>query len=150
MLPENYKLVVKEHPSMFSRGSEFKVRSIYNYQSILRLPNVVLSKMDMDNFKLIDHAKAVSTITGTVGLESYVMKRPVILFGRSVLNLKGVHGFVSIDKLQIFVDDVIKGRIEISDVENNDPSLLSHPTNHEIGTDNEWLGNIVQYLENFH
>ena len=119
MLPEGVRLVVKEHPSMFTRGSEFKIRSLYNYQSILNLPNVDLCKMHMDNFQLMDHALAVSTITGTVALEGYVRKKPVLLFGRTILKLEGAHGFSTIDNLEEFVDQVVKGKIQIENVEEN-------------------------------
>lgn len=119
MLPEGVRLVVKEHPSMFSRGSEFKIRSLYNYESILNLPNVDLCKMHMDNFKLMDHALAVSTITGTVALEGYVRNKPVVLFGRCVLNLEGVHAYNSIKSLQQFVDAVVDKKIQIERVEDN-------------------------------
>jgi hypothetical protein len=128
MLPKGIKLIVKEHPSMFSRGSEFKVRSIYNYKSILKLPNVSLSKMNMDNFQLIDNALAVSTITGTVGLESYVRKKPVILFGRTVLNVPGVHAYKSISELRVFVDQVINQEIQIKAVIDNLVKLCANGT----------------------
>lgn len=117
MLPEGVRLVVKEHPSMFKRGSEFKVRSLYNYKSILNLGNVDLCKMHMDNFQLMDHALAVSTITGSVALEGFVRRKPVILFGRSLLNVEGAHVFSSMDKLQAFVNAVADAKIKIEDVE---------------------------------
>jgi len=116
MLPKGVRLIVKEHPSMFTRGSEFKVRSLYNYKSILSLGNVDLCKMHMDNFQLMDHALAVSTITGTVALEAYVRKKPVILFGRSVLNLDGAHVFSGIQALKHFVGEVIQDRVKIDNV----------------------------------
>jgi len=125
MLPKGTKLVVKEHPSMFIRGSEFKIRSIYNYKSILNLPNVELCKMHMDNFKLMDNALAVSTITGTVALEGYVRRKPVILFGRCVLNLKGVHSYNNIESLQQFVYEIVHQKIHIEQVEDNLVELCS-------------------------
>lgn len=119
LLPDGVRLVVKEHPSMFKRGSELKVRSLYNYQSILALGNVDLCKMHMDNFQLMDHALAVSTITGTVALEGYIRKKPIILFGRSLLQVEGVHVFSAMKELRSFVIDTLHDRIKIDDVKNS-------------------------------
>jgi len=125
MLPKGVRLVVKEHPSMFTRGSEFKIRSIYNYDSIKKLDNVDLCAMHMDNFQLMDNALAVATITGTVALEGYVRKKPVILFGRSTLKVNGAHRFSTIDKLQEFVDAVVLGKVKIENVIANLVALCS-------------------------
>jgi hypothetical protein len=126
MLPKGVRLVVKEHPSMFSRGSEFKIRSIYNYDSILSLGNVDLCSMAMDNFQLMDNAMAVSTITGTVALEGYVRQKPVILFGRSTLKVEGAHGFTTIENLNKFVNKVIQGDIKINNVVENLVNLCAY------------------------
>lgn len=128
MLPNNIKIVVKEHPSMFIRGSELKVRSIYNYKSILKLPNVEFCKLHMDNFQLMDHALAISSITGTVALEGYVRKKPVILFGRCVLQVEGVHGFSTMENLQSFVNEVVQGNIKIDNVVENLINLCKNGT----------------------
>lgn len=144
MLPEGIKLIVKEHPSMFSRGSEFKVRSIYNYNSIIELSNVDLCPLHMDNFQLMDHALAVSTITGTVALEGYVRKKPVILFGRFTLKLEGAHGFTTIDNLQAFVDRVVNKQIKINNVLENLVDLCAKGT--FSGLDDEFP--IIDYATN--
>jgi hypothetical protein len=116
MLPEGIKLLVKEHPSMFTVTSNVKARNLYNYKQILKLDNVILCPMDEDNFKLIDNAKAISTITGNVALEAYIRKTPVILFGRSLLNLKGVHIVDNICQLENFITQVCNDEVKIENI----------------------------------
>lgn len=113
MLPDGVELLVKEHPSMFTKISDPKFRNVYNYESILQLNNVRLVSMDMDSFSLIDHALAVATIKGTVTVESYIRSKPTIIFGKTNLRLPGIHNFESIDALQAYINEAVKGNIKI-------------------------------------
>lgn len=83
-LPINYKIYVKEHPSQFMKrmvGHTGRMRDLYD--DLIRNERVKLISTSIDSFKLIKHAQAVSTITGTVGWESMVRRKPVIAFGLS-------------------------------------------------------------------
>jgi len=117
MLPDNVKLLVKEHPSMFTRISEPKFRSLHNYKLIEKLDNVEYVSMHMDSFSLIDHSKAVVSTKGTVCLEAYMRQKPVIMFGKTNLkNMHGVHNYNNINDLEQFIQDVIKDKISIHNV----------------------------------
>lgn len=116
LLPEGMKLLVKEHPSNFTRTSEVKTRTLYNYRQLNELENVVICSMHTDNFDLMDNAKAVATITGTVAVEAYARKTPVIIFGRSHLNVPGAHPFQTIEQLQEFINQVVSGEVKIDNV----------------------------------
>lgn len=125
MLPKGVQLLVKEHPSMFTRISEPKFRNIENYKLINALDNISFVSMDTDSFSLIDHSIAVATIKGTVTLETYLRKKPVIIFGKTNLNLPGVHNFKSIDKLQEYINDAIANKVKIENqIENLTASCL--------------------------
>ena len=81
-LPSNYKIYVKEHPSQFMRfmiGHTGRMRDLYD--DLIKNDRVKLISTKIDSFELIKHAKAVSTITGTVGWEAMVRHKPVIAFG---------------------------------------------------------------------
>jgi hypothetical protein len=116
MLPEGVKLLVKEHPSMFTRYSEPKFRSLYNYKMLHRLSNVIMCPLHEDNFNLMDNAMAVITINGTAGIEAYIRQKPVLIFGRNNLKVEGVHGFKDIPGLQSFINDVINNNYKIENV----------------------------------
>lgn len=82
IVPKGWKIYVKEHISQFSeklygeqgRNSEF-------YKKISMLGNVQLISSDVNSFNLIDNAKAIATVTGTVGLEALIRGKPVLSFG---------------------------------------------------------------------
>lgn len=74
-LPMNYRLVVKEHPSMLGR------RNGDYYKRIKALPNIKFVSPLTNSFEITKNASAIFTITGTVGLEAMIMKKPVIVLG---------------------------------------------------------------------
>jgi len=83
-LPTDCKLVVKEHPSIFTFQTDLRYRHKSFYEDLASLPNVLLAPFEADTFKLIDEAIAVSTITGTVGVEALARGKPVLFFGKAI------------------------------------------------------------------
>ena len=79
-LPFNFKLYVKEHPLMHSRGW----RSVDFYKEIKKIPNVHLIDPGINSKELILNSKLVFSITGTAGFEAVLYKKPIILFGECV------------------------------------------------------------------
>ncbi|MDD5041839.1 MAG: hypothetical protein PHX87_00590 [Candidatus Peribacteraceae bacterium] len=75
-LPEGISLYVKEHPTQGER-----YRSVEFYQSLLAIPSVTLIPKETDTYALIDSSLAVATATGTVGFESVMRQKPVLMFG---------------------------------------------------------------------
>ena len=81
-LPKGYKLVVKEHPSQFSRvlfGEQG--RHLGCWELVSRLNNVILADLSVPSISLIQDASAVVTITGTAGWEAMVNGKPCLHFG---------------------------------------------------------------------
>jgi CDP-glycerol glycerophosphotransferase (TagB/SpsB family) len=76
-LPPGYRLVVKEHPAMYG------IRPRSFYRELRRRPGVVMAHPALDTRSLIARAEAVATVTGTIGIESYLLDKPCILFGRN-------------------------------------------------------------------
>lgn len=80
-LPDNWFLYVKEHPSQFMLTNGYMGRDSYFYDDIVKLPNVRLIDQKFTTFELIDNAKAVATLTGTVALEAIIRNIPALVFG---------------------------------------------------------------------
>lgn len=74
-LPSRYLLYVKEHYA-FVGSRDFKV-----YRLIKRMPNVRLINPYVDTHTLIKKSALVITITSTVGWESIIFNRPLIVLG---------------------------------------------------------------------
>lgn len=79
-LPIEYKLYVKEHPSMIGR------RPISYYEQFEDLSNVRLIHPRVDSHRLIQNSDLVTTITGTAGLEALFFKTPALTFGETHYN----------------------------------------------------------------
>lgn len=84
MAPKGWKIYVKEHISQFSNklyGEQGRDPSFY--KKVASLNNVVLVNSDVNTFDLIDQARAVATVTGTVGLEAVIRGKHALIFGHA-------------------------------------------------------------------
>jgi hypothetical protein len=106
-----WKIYVKEHSSQWhpkmhgecSRSTEF-------YDRAVALPNVQLVPVSTPNFELIDHARAVVTITGTAGWEAVVRGRPVLLYGHAWYKFcEGVFYVPSVDACKAALSKIQQG-----------------------------------------
>jgi len=76
-LPKGHRLVVKEHPAMCgSRRSSF-------YRELKRRPGVIMVAPAVDSRHLVKHCSVVATVSGTVGLEAFLLGKPCLSFGLS-------------------------------------------------------------------
>ena len=84
LVPQGWKVYVKEHRSQFKRyQSAERSKTVESYDYLAGMPNVELVPLKFSAFELIDHAQATVTVSGTVGWESLVRGKPVLLFGHS-------------------------------------------------------------------
>ncbi|MBN2435948.1 MAG: hypothetical protein JXK07_11850 [Spirochaetes bacterium] len=83
-LPKDWNIYVKENPKQFNPlGEGATCRLLRFYRDAMEFPRVSFIPVDYNPFTLIDEAKAVITIAGTMGWEAMVRKKPVICFGQS-------------------------------------------------------------------
>lgn len=80
-LPEGWYVYVKEHRGQFKLKNGELARTEYFYRDVAAIPNVRLVSDSMNPFELIDHARAVATVTGTSGWEAVMRGRPAMVFG---------------------------------------------------------------------
>lgn len=76
-MPVGYKLYVKEHPAMNSRGW----RKISFYKQLMDLPGVRLVHPNVKSIDLIQNSSLVIVVTGTLGFEAICHNRPSLTFG---------------------------------------------------------------------
>ncbi len=116
-LPLNFKLYIKEHPSMHGNRS----RSFY--KELKKIPNVKLIKPEVDGLSLINKAKLIITISGTAGWEAVQLKKPVIVFSDVFYSrLPMVKKCVAIEQLPF----IVKGQLE--NFKHNEDSLVNFLT----------------------
>ncbi|MDP2684175.1 MAG: hypothetical protein Q8P20_03895 [bacterium] len=113
-LPLEYKLYVKEHPAMVS----FRPRKYY--KELKKIPNVKLIDPSINSFRIIPHTKLITTITGSVGWEATLLKKPVIYFGDYYFNhLPAIKKCENIKDLPYLVEEQLKN------FEHNEKELLN-------------------------
>jgi hypothetical protein len=83
-IPREWNIYVKENPKQFNPlGEGATSRLLRFYRDAKKFPRVSFIPVDYNPFTLIDRAKVVITIVGTMGWEAMVRKKPVICFGQS-------------------------------------------------------------------
>ena len=112
-LPLEYKLYVKEHPAMVP----YRPRKYY--KELKKIPNVKLINPAISSFDIIPHAKLITVITGSVGWEAAMLKKPVISFGDYFFNdLPAIKKCENIKKLPYLVQE------QLNNFEHNEEELL--------------------------
>ncbi|HXG87659.1 MAG TPA: hypothetical protein VNJ02_04920 [Vicinamibacterales bacterium] len=82
LLPDGWRLLVKEHPYQFFTGSVGeRGRTLDFYDDLAAIPKVTLVPWSVSPFTLIDRSMAVANVTGTTGLEAVIRGKPVLAFG---------------------------------------------------------------------
>ena len=74
------KLVVKEHP--WSVGK----RPLSYYRKLLQIPNLVMAPPEAPARDFVQKAALTVVISGSVGLEALMLRKPVITLGRAPFN----------------------------------------------------------------
>lgn len=89
VIPEDWVIYVKEHPDQFKANRRFFYsfiysasiyRSKYFYDEISKMKNVILLKTNEPVQDILDGAKAIATMSGTVILEAIKLNKKVIAF----------------------------------------------------------------------
>lgn len=80
-LPVGFRLYVKEHA--INRGR----RPLAFYEAIRAIPAARLLGPDEDTWSLVQDARAIAVITGTMGWEGLMFEKPVITFGDVYFNV---------------------------------------------------------------
>lgn len=95
-LPVGYKLYVKEHPSMYTRGW----RKISEYKQMLSLPNIKVIHYSIPSEDIIKKSSLVLSISGTSGFEAAFYQKPSIVFTDTDFSmLSSVHRLKTIEDL---------------------------------------------------
>ena len=88
-LPDDYQLLVKEHPSMIGK------RPIGFYKQIQKMAGTRLLSPAVSSFKIIQQAHLVISITGTAAFEAFLLGRPSFslanTFFASFINTKEIN-----------------------------------------------------------
>jgi len=79
-LPPGIQLLIKEHPSTFSKRCDRRWRPSGFYDRMLSLPNTSICPSHIDTFDLIDHSVFVASIAGVCLTEALARGIPAVSF----------------------------------------------------------------------
>jgi hypothetical protein len=89
-LPANYLLVIREHTLSYGNRS----KAFYNF--LRQISNVKIAHPLIHAWKWIDKADFVATITGSVGYEGVLLRKPVLSYGKhQAINALPTVGYAS-------------------------------------------------------
>ena len=114
LLPDDWVLYVKEHPSQFvtdyTRYGECFRGSQY-YDRLLQLKNVRFVSLEQDMFDLIDNSKAVASVGGTVCWEAALRGTPALTFGSAwFCDCEGIKRVYNANDVKKFIDLLVQGK----------------------------------------
>ncbi|WP_301185233.1 hypothetical protein [uncultured Helicobacter sp.] len=116
-LPSGWKLYIKEHPHQFMLNNPEMVYFLYNlkwwkslafYEEIHKLQHTKLIDFDTPSKELIQYAKALATINGTIHIESTFHNKPCIVFGGKNLILHKAKNIICVENFTH-----LKGQLEL-------------------------------------
>jgi len=81
LLPAQWKLIIREHPSMFTTKFDSSVRDEDFYKNISKLPNAELSSLSISVREVIEKSSIIVTLTGDVGFQALMRGKKVIALG---------------------------------------------------------------------
>lgn len=92
VLPNGWKLIVKEHPHQFFlyERERFYLKNIDGYREfafyfqIKNLPNVEFADINISSSELIQNSQAIASICGSSLIEGVAYKKPILAFGKSL------------------------------------------------------------------
>lgn len=100
-IPFGYRVYVKEHPLMVNRPRGF-------YETLRDIPQVRLLSPDESTRDLLMNCALVCTITGTIGWEALLLKKPVIAFGNVFYNCyEGVTALRDWERLSQTINELL-------------------------------------------
>ena len=116
-IPENYILVVKEHPTQGPPNRDW--RKISDYKSLLANPKIKLIHPSVDAKNIIKKSSLVISVSGTISLESSFFNIPSITFANNDYPLiKSISKMNSISDLKDLILDMMVKNTNPSDVKN--------------------------------
>jgi len=157
-LPDEFELVVREHPSQFRRfQSLHKGRGLGFYKAIRQAGGVILD-YNISKIKLMENAVGVITVAGSVALESYMKGKHAAYMGYPWYSgIEGIKSIRSRKDMEFFLYD-IENPIKNDEVENELFSFVNtsfagvfEPFNAELYPDHidDWSSQLFDCIHDY-
>lgn len=113
ILPDDWVIYYKENPTIFD-GSPWAKGSLrrdkYYYKRINSYKKTKMISSEYDTFNLLDNAKAVVTVSGTVAWEAALRGTPSLSFGSAwYLGCRSIFWIKTVEDAQNAIDKIVNG-----------------------------------------
>lgn len=113
-IPENYLLIVKEHPT---QGPGRGWREISEYEKLKNIHNIFLIHPSVPSTEIIKKSDLVISVNGTVSLEASIFNTPSITFANDDFALiSSIQKFNSDDNLAELIEKTLNIKVEPNEV----------------------------------
>ena len=103
LLPSEYKLIIKEHPSQYISSYG---RDPYYYKELLSHDNILFAN-NISSLQLIKNSQCVITSTGTSGIETIVLNKKLIMLGNNHYSIfKGINKVKTYEELSKLIENL--------------------------------------------
>lgn len=146
VLPDGWKILVKEHSNAIGD------RSYFFYRKLMKLSGVVLIKPSDDSWEIIKLAKLVVTVSGTAAYEAALMGVPSLTFGPCFFNAFPGCDRLTVEKLrntsslyEIIPDVNERDQSEVAEMimRNTFSGVISDPVSNPAVMDEDNLRNVA-------
>lgn len=88
LIPDDYFLVIKEHPAYWKNLPLGKriidSRSLYDYKLLASQKKIIIANYNIDSQSLIKASKGIISLTGSVIFESFLLRKKALVLGHSI------------------------------------------------------------------
>lgn len=121
LLPDDYKIYVKEHPSQ-SINSRF--RSLDFFYKLKKINKVKLCPINFNSLELMKKSRFITTGGGTIVFESIVNNIPSIVFGKNFyLNFKTIFPIKNLSEIKDTIKKINLYKLNIFENENENENI---------------------------
>lgn len=121
-LPSDYELIIKEHPSQYISSDGRKPNY---YDEILSHYNIKFAKPDHKAIDLIKNSNFVITSTGSVGIETILLKKPLIMLGNNHYKIfKNLYKVENYSTLKNIISELTERKLDKDKKEEQDTEIL--------------------------
>ena len=140
-LPINYKLFVKEHPSMKKEGW----RDPSFYKKIMKIPNVYLFHPDLDADIFLQNSSLIATISGTAVYEAMSLHKNAIVFSNiEYPSLSSIYKITKLEELPKIIKSALNTKHNLSEY------FYFLDVIEENSFDFDWFGFRIEFRHEFY
>jgi hypothetical protein len=126
-MPDDFLLILKESPSMYGR------RDVSFYRNISKKSGVRLASHKLNTFDIISMSNLVISVSGTACLESFILGKPSIVFGKTFFDSFTNIYKIDYNNLKQTIDRFLRRKIDDNEIKQSIAMIIQNTFNFKCG-----------------